>query len=256
MKFAVVEGERREAEPGLWAECPSCGKAMTAKCGEHRVRHWAHRGTRTCDPWWESETDWHRAWKSQFPRECQEIIHQSEAGEKHIADVKTEYGVVLEFQHSQLRRDEWEAREKFYRKMVWVVDGVRLKRDRAQFFASVDAAIVINREPLIISVRWKEGALLRDWGASRVPVYFDIGDDTLWRLNPCIANGMTYLSQVSKTVFLDAHLKGLPFEKMVSTEVERAAARHLMQQAPRSQALTGFARYMAKKQRARALPRF
>jgi hypothetical protein len=39
--------------------------------------------------------------------------------------VKTDFGVVLEFQHSPLHRDEREARENFYQKMVWVVDGLR-----------------------------------------------------------------------------------------------------------------------------------
>jgi class 3 adenylate cyclase len=51
MKFAVVEGERREAQPGLSGKCPVFGDAMIAKCGNYRVWHWAHRGTRTCDPW-------------------------------------------------------------------------------------------------------------------------------------------------------------------------------------------------------------
>src|SRR5262245_33578258 len=109
MRFAVVEGERREAQPGLAAECQVCGHAMIPKCGEYRVWHWAHKGTRTCDPWWESETEWHRAWKNHFPKDWQEIIRWSEDGEKHIADVMTESGIVLEFQHSYLRREEREA---------------------------------------------------------------------------------------------------------------------------------------------------
>jgi hypothetical protein len=143
-------------------------------------------------------------------------------------------------------------------------DATRRKRDRAQFFASVDAATVIDREPaLIVLVQRKENALLRDWGASRVPVYFDFGDDKLWRLNPCIPNGMTYLLRVPKTVFLNAHLKGQPFEERTWAAVERAAARYseqlsavyaaLLQQAPRPQPL-GFQRYLARRER--KLPRF
>ena len=76
-KFAIVEGERREAQPGLSAECPACDDAMIAKCGEHRVWHWAHRGAHTCEPWWEPETEWHRDWKNHFPEGWQEIIHRS-----------------------------------------------------------------------------------------------------------------------------------------------------------------------------------
>lgn len=220
MKLAIIEGERREAQPGLSAKCPYCGDAMIAKCGQLKDWHWAHRGTRACDPWWEPETKWHRTWKNHFPKDWQEIIQRAEDGEKHIADVKTKSGEVLEIQHSHLRPEERELREIFYQKMVWVVDGLRRVRDKAQFFASIDAAIVVNREPLIVSVRSNECALLRDWAASRVPVYFDFGDSEpgdklcfdapiLWRLNSSITNGWAYLSPISKALFLRTHLTGL-----------------------------------------------
>lgn len=75
---------------------------MTPKCGQLKVWHWAHRSIRSCDPWWENETPWHRAWKNQFPADWQEKVHRTDNGEKHVADVKTKSGVVLEFQHSPL----------------------------------------------------------------------------------------------------------------------------------------------------------
>jgi competence protein CoiA len=89
MKFALVEGERREAKPGLSGKCPVYGHAMIAKCGEHRVHHWAHQANCTCDHWWKPETEWHRDWKNQLPEDWQEIVHQSQSedGEKHISDV-------------------------------------------------------------------------------------------------------------------------------------------------------------------------
>ena len=105
---------------------------MIAKCGDQRVWHWAHRGVRVCDPWWEPETEWHRAWKNEFPADWQEAIHFAQTGEKHVADVKTQSGMVIEFQHSFLKTEERMSREAFYRKMVWVVDGRRRKRDAAQ----------------------------------------------------------------------------------------------------------------------------
>ena len=115
MKFADIECQRREAQPGLSATCPSCRAAVIAKCGEHRVWHWAHRGVRVCDPWWEPETEWHRAWKNEFPADWQETVHFAQSGEKHVADVKTQSGMVLEFQHSFLKAEERAARESFYR---------------------------------------------------------------------------------------------------------------------------------------------
>ena len=138
MKFADIECQRREAQGGLSATCPSCGAAVIAKCGDHRVWHWAHRGVRVCDPWWEPETEWHRAWKNEFPAVWQEAIQFAQTGEKHVADVKTQSGMVIEFQHSFLKAEERAARESFYRKMVWVVDGRRRKRDAAQL-SSVSA---------------------------------------------------------------------------------------------------------------------
>src|SRR5262249_21135595 len=202
--------------------------------GRVRVWHWAHRGARICDSWWEPETEWHRAWKNHFPKSWQEIIHPSESGEKHIADVKTESGVVLEFQHSSLCPEGRESRESFYQNMVWVVDGLRRKQDRVKFFASLGAPIGVIRKLRIFSVPSDKDALLRDWVPSRVPVYFDFGDSepgdtlrfntpTLWRLNPCSPNGRAYLSPVPKRFFLRVHREERPFERKCTT-VNRIAA--------------------------------
>jgi hypothetical protein len=220
MKFALVDGERREAQRGLSATCPLYGHAMIAKCGEHRVPHWAHRANCACDPWKEPETQWHRDWKDQFPKDRQEVIHQSEDGEKHTADVKTESGVVLEFQHSPLPRDERETREKFYQKMVWVVNGLRRKRDRPRFFellargssSSRPKATILETKPLTYALRTDEHPLLRDWVDSSKPVFFDFGDNNvfdllhfgmplLWRLHPHSLDGHALLSPVTKTSF-------------------------------------------------------
>lgn len=133
MQFANVNGERREAMPGMNGICPMCGASVIARCGTLRVWHWAHRGLRECDPWRENETAWHRRWKGRFPQAWQEIIAFDHSGERHIADVRTDSHTVVEFQHSRLDPVERAARERFYGDMVWVVDGTRLKRDWARF---------------------------------------------------------------------------------------------------------------------------
>ena len=92
-----------------------------------------HRGDRDCDSWAE-ETPWHRAWKNKFPAECQEFIqHDGQSGERHIADVRTNHGLVIEFQRSHLDPQERATRERFYGNMIWVVDGTRLQRDCPAF---------------------------------------------------------------------------------------------------------------------------
>jgi hypothetical protein len=263
-EFAFVGGERREAQPHLAGTCCYCGDAMIAKCGEINVWHWAHTAIRTCDPWREDQTEWHRDWKSQFPPEWREIIQWSEAGEKHIADVKTESGVVLEFQHSHLRREEREAREKFYQKMVWVVDGLRRVRDRRRFFASLTKDFkrdpIVKAKPLTFSLPLNKCPLLRDWVDSPKPVFFDFGDNSepgdllsfsgpvLWRLEPRSPKGEAHLSPVLKTSFLGKYRRGLPLKGIDYSAELRAAYAALLQQAPRS----GFDLFIAKEQRVRA----
>ena len=92
MKYALQSDERVEATPKAIGVYPCCGTGMIAKCGNRQIWHWAHKTKRTCDRWWENETQWHRDWKNCFPDEWQEVIHFSDDGEKHIADVKTPSG--------------------------------------------------------------------------------------------------------------------------------------------------------------------
>jgi hypothetical protein len=178
--------------------------------------------------------------------------------------VKTENGVVLEFQHSFLRPNEREARESFYPKMVWIVDGLRLKRDRAQFLASLRAATVVKLKPLTFSFPLNNGALLRDWRARRVPLFFDFGHDSelgralgfdepvLWRLNPRSPNGVVHVSPVPRTSFLRAYLKGLPLKGI---DAAPALLALLQRRAAPSQTI-GFQEYIRRKEEARRRARF
>jgi competence protein CoiA len=213
MKFAVVEGERREAQPGLSAKCQACGAAMIAKCGQHRVHHWAHQGGRSCDPWWEDETEWHRAWKNNFPAECQEFIqHDGQSGEKHIADVRTPHGLVIEFQHSHLNPLERAARERFHGNMVWVVDGARLKRDYPRLNRGKDD---LRRTPVqgYYLLAFPEECFPAMWLDSSAPVIFDFRGvdesqppdairDGLWCLLPGRAKGSAVVVGMSREEFV------------------------------------------------------
>lgn len=226
---------------------------MIAKCGDHRVRHWAHRGVRVCDPWWEPETEWHRAWKNEFPADWQETVQFAQNGEKHVADVKTQSGMVIEFQHSFLKAEERAARETFYRKMVWVVDGCRRKRDAAQLKKCIGPR-VYDQPPYILHVAHfpEECALLRDWNSSPVPVYFDLGNEdgtpVLWRRDPISRRGRVYLTPVSRESFLRAHCQGLDVEDQFSIGVG-VIDEGLHRAAQRPQPLPGFQQYRARRRR-------
>lgn len=113
---------------------------MVAKCGELIRWHWAHRGRRVCDPWWENEGEWHRAWKRHFPLDCHEVVQHDSAGEKHIADVKLPSGLVIELQHSAMPFDEMRSREAFYGNMVWIVDAGPFRKNISIFHPLPDPA--------------------------------------------------------------------------------------------------------------------
>lgn len=182
MKFALVTGLKEEAEPKQPGKCLHCGADMVAKCGRVKVWHWAHKGQRNCDPWWENETEWHRAWKNKFPMDWQEISHtDAVTGHKHIADVKIPHGLVIEFQHSPIHPDEMKAREEFYGEMIWIVDGLRGDLDKNYF--NMGPSGPIQKDPLAYSVAWwGRSRLLHNWSEANAKVVLDFGEDRLWRL--------------------------------------------------------------------------
>ena len=210
MKFALVNGEKLEPFPKLNGVCPHCDSEMIAKCGKVKVWHWAHKRISHCDPWWESETEWHRKWKSHFPSEWQEISHfDSETGEKHIADVKNPFGLVIEFQHSPMKDEERISREKFYKQMVWVIDGCRNELDKGNF--NIGLSGPIQDSPLAYQINWySQSRLLHDWGKSQVKVFIDFGEDILWRLvlydNK---RKMGAVSPLPKKAFINDCMKGV-----------------------------------------------
>ncbi len=206
MKFALVSGQRQEAQPNLSGQCPGCGRPTVAKCGEVRVRHWAHKGHRLCDPWWENETEWHRTWKDQFPADWQEVVHPAGDGERHIADVKTDRGWVIEFQHSSMKPEERRSREAFYPKLIWVVDGTRRKRDRAQLIRAWNDGVSFRGSSLVRKAFSDDCGLLREWAGSNAPIFFDLGEmERLWWLFAKSTNAWVYLAHFPRAQFIECH---------------------------------------------------
>lgn len=116
------DGVRVEAAPGRQGWCPGCGESLVARCGEFRTWHWAHSVDSECDPWWEPETHWHRAWKEICVPESVEVAY----GE-HRADILARDGAVIELQHSPIAAEEIGSREGFYGKMLWLLDGMPIR---------------------------------------------------------------------------------------------------------------------------------
>ena len=244
MKYAIVGGQRHEAQPGMRGNCLVCGAESIAKCGEKRIWHWAHKTKRKCDHWWENETEWHRNWKNQLPVEWQEIVQTADNGERHIADVKTDQGWVIEFQHSHLKPEERRSRESFYGNLVWVVDGLRRKRDLKQFVEAVRNGTQLSESPLIVTVHRSGSRLVEEWSTSPAPVFFDFGGSIqpngLWLLIPLGLGHTAYFALVGKENFVIWHRQGTftpqPFiDGIKKYEQQRAHAReaHRMSQQAR-----------------------
>ncbi len=213
MKFALINGQRTEPQPKLKGICINCQSETISKCGKIKIWHWAHKSKISCDPWWENETEWHRAWKNLFPVEWQENIHvDTLTGEKHIADVKTSGGLVIEFQHSAIQETEVKSREAFYKNMVWVVDGARLKRDYPRFWKAFQD-FKPRHINLFFMTAIPEKFFPPNWLKSSVPVYFDFQNiplaervimkqETFWCLFPSRIEGHAIFAAVSPEEFL------------------------------------------------------
>jgi len=194
MRFALIDNNRVEAQPKQQGLCPICSQPVIAKCGNKKVWHWAHRGIISCDSWWEPETEWHRNWKNNYPTEWQEIVlFDEQTGEKHIADVQTIHNLVMEFQHSAMKPEERISREKFYKNMLWVVDGTRLQRDYPRFHKGMENFRRTNQQGVYF-VDFPDEVFPKSWLNSTVPVIFDFCGlstseqneikNTLWCLLP------------------------------------------------------------------------
>lgn len=221
MKYALVAGERMEAATGLRGVCPACKSEMIPHCGEQLAHHWKHHGKRVCDPWWENETEWHRAWKNQFPADWQEVVlRNKQTGEKHIADVRTKQNWVLEFQHSPIKREERQSRDAFYKRLVWVVDLSESKRDRKQLLRAFDEGKDIAGKGVMRSIYLDDCSLWRKWGDCIV--VFDLGEpapgdeDSVWLVLPVPGQQTAYVARMYRIEFIKRHLAEADSEETFS----------------------------------------
>jgi hypothetical protein len=224
MRFALINNNRLEAKPQLKGLCSYCSMPVIAKCGTQKIWHWAHKSKTDCDNWWEPETEWHRTWKNNYPADWQEIsLIDTRTKEKHIADVQTSHKVIIEFQHSYIRPEERTTREQFYKNMVWVVDGTRLKRDFARFLKGkkncFQNTIFYNtNNPKIFRVDLIDWCFPSAWLESSVPVIFDFNGDGSLHDSEGLRNNLYCLfpqvgkyarvAEISRKAFINSTING------------------------------------------------
>lgn len=135
--------EKVKAEPGITGNCPICGEKLIPKCGYIKVWHWSHKSNADCDLWAEPESEWHKSWKDEFPKECQEVcIIKDDI--KHRADIETTNGRIIELQNSPISLKYVRQREEFYDNMIWLFNGGT--------FAS---GLNLRKKDNYVSFRWK-----------------------------------------------------------------------------------------------------
>jgi len=210
MKFALdSNGERILPTKGMHGRCQLCGSELISHCGPKIKYHWHHKNKKNCDHWWENRTDWHLNWQNSFPDHWQEVTLKNSNGEVHRADIKTDEGWIIEFQHSPIKPEERQARNDFYQKIIWVVDGNARKNDLKQFQDRLDNSSLLYRDPKFLeNFELDECRLADDWHESNALVFFDFNgaesDDEsfLWFLFPKTSKRAGNVVRVKRTVFV------------------------------------------------------
>ena len=133
--------------------------------------------------------------------------HQDDiTDEIHIADVRIPKEWILEFQNSPLDRREQHEREKFYGKLVWVINGLRRPTFKEKFYKIIHGSKIVVPKEIIFVIHVRQPnrcSLLKRWRKSDVPVLLDFGEPMLWALFPSINNERVCLSQVPRKDFID-----------------------------------------------------
>ena len=228
MLTANINGNRSRPIPKVLGTCPFCNSEMIPRCGEVKVHHWAHKSKANCDHWWEPETDWHRNWKNEFPLRWQEQIFKDKTtGERHIADIYTLAGLIVEVQHSHLEPVERRLREAFYRDMLWIVDGSRLVGNRKKVSDWRNVSSQINdgstKTNLFLTDQADE-LFPNDWLECGVPVCFDYrgpkadlssANPLLFLLYPNVVHGKRMIEPIDR----DGLLRSILSEKLNAISV-------------------------------------
>lgn len=105
--------------------CPICKGELIIKNGRKNAKHFAHKQGFNCkDNWTYDMSEWHRQKQSYFPIENREIVLNN-GKEIHRADILIDK-TVIEFQHSNITKEEFTKRNNFYHslglRIAWVFD--------------------------------------------------------------------------------------------------------------------------------------
>lgn len=139
---------------------------------------------------------------------------RDETGELHIADIKTPYGLVIEFQHSAIQPGEVAKRMNFYDQVIWIVDANRRATDLTQYERMLSEHYPERFDGVdIYTVYCEETRLLKDWGSLGRIVGFDFGGENLCLLTAA-QDRSRYLFDFPKAEFARLVTEGKPLPKV------------------------------------------
>ena len=117
MQFALNEkNERINIKDAISGEkycCPCCKSLLIQKKGTLMIWHYAHKSLDNCISYYDNKGEWHRQMQDLFPEKNREIF-ECFGKYRHIYDVLTDNGTIIEFQHSPLSVDDFRKRTKDY----------------------------------------------------------------------------------------------------------------------------------------------
>lgn len=158
MKWALKDNERILATKKSKAKCPICNGGVISKCGSIKVWHWSHKANKDCDDWYEPESEWHLNWKNEFPKEQQEFTMG-----KHRADIRTKDRWIIELQNSSISSEKIIEREKYYRRMIWLLNSKTLTK-----------GLYIGKKEKLIYFCWEHPP--KSWWFAKKEVYIDLDE--------------------------------------------------------------------------------
>lgn len=201
-----ADGELLEPTRDVSGFCPLCCARLIPRIGRHRYPHWAHKPGAECDTWAE-ESAWHYNWKNEVEKKFQEIPIEKD-GIKHIADIRLPTGIIIEFQKRALDPNEWEAREIFYGKMMWVI---YFPKDRL-LESNIREIYLPTLGDSLIEVKGLSKRFLDSF--HRFPIFLDFTDGDMFRVtefqNSFGIKSRLYGRFLTKTEFFEDYLRN-PF---------------------------------------------
>ncbi len=128
--YAIDKKKQIFPSKGIHGICIDCGEEVVSKCGTIVSHHFAHKSVTNCgNSLHDNKSDWHRKWQhTLIPAIPGENVEVTISDNKTIkrADLISNSGYIVEFQHSPLSITERLEREHHYKKIIWVVHTDRM----------------------------------------------------------------------------------------------------------------------------------